>query len=161
MPMPAPVSTQVGVVCSTAIGPAGRRLARLLGLARNGCIRAELCTAACDPLDPCAPTRWTRAFGRRTWSTSVQLTRGGQLVERSGPFAIHFSVDAGADRLELRSTAMSIGRLRLTGPLCECVSVIAASAGDATITTVDLGMWRFGRLRYVATMRDVEDRPPS
>lgn len=151
-------TTQVGVVCSTATGRAGVRLARLLGLQSKGSQRAELQIAAVDPSDPYTPTVWTRTFGERSWSTTVAVSEAGEVTERLGPLTMSFGVDLGGDTMVLRSTAMSIGSLRWSGPMPATVSVSVAARGDATISTVEVDMGKLGHLRYVATMRDEDGR---
>lgn len=146
-------SLQTGVVCATATGPAGAWLARRLGLPANGCDRAELRIEALRASDPYTPTRWTRTFGRRSWATIVSVTDGGDLVERFGPLSIHFAVEISATTLVLRSTAMALGPVRWTGP-APVVSATVTSAGDATVSTVEVEMRRLGRLHYVATMHE-------
>lgn len=147
-------TAQVGVVCSTASGPMGLRLARLLGLQGKGCQRAELRIEAVDPADPLTPTVWTRTFGRRSWATTVAVSGAGEVVERIGPLTMSFGVDLGGNTMVLRSTAMSIGPIRWSGPLPATVSVSVGASGDTTISTVEIDMGKLGHLRYVATMHD-------
>lgn len=148
-------TTQIGVVCSTASGPAGLRLARLLGLQGEGCQRAELRIEAVDPSNPCTPTVWTRTFGQRSWSTTVAVSEACEVVERIGPLTVSFGVDLGGETLVLRSNAMSLGPLRWSGRLPATVSVSVSACGDATISIIEVAMGKLGHLRYVATMREV------
>lgn len=147
-------TAQAGVVCSTAAGPAGLRLARLLGLQSKGCQRAELQIEAVDPSDPCTPTVWTRTFGQRSWKTTVAVSEAGEVVERVGPLTMSFGVDLAGDAMVLRSNAMSVGPLRWSGRLPATVSVSVSARGHATISTIEVDMGKLGHLRYVATMRD-------
>ena len=146
--------TQVGVVASMATGPAGRGLARWLGLRCNRSQRAELRIVAANPLDPWEPTVWTRRFGQRSWRTAVAVSQHGDVSERIGLLTVWFDVHFANGTTVLRSKAVSVGPFRWSGPLAAPVLVRIHDRGAATISTIEIDLGKLGHLRYVASMRD-------
>ena len=150
--------TQVGVVASMATGPAGRGLARWLGLRCNRSQRAELRIVAANPLDPWGPTGWTRRFGQRSWRTAVAVSQHGDVSERIGPLTVWFDVHFENEATVLRSKAVSVGPFRCPGRLAAAVLVRIHDHGAATISTIAIDLGKLGHLRYVASMRDEAGR---
>lgn len=145
-----PVETICGTASAEAHGVLGRMLARTLGLEPGGTVPASLVIRPVGGRE-----RWTRRFGGSVWSTTVRRGEPSGLVERVGPFDVHFEVSVGEPSGErgqhtgtivLRSTRIGVGPL--PSPLHRLVRVEARLASAETIVTIDVAGGVVGSCSY-------------
>jgi hypothetical protein len=132
-------------------GPAGALVARALGLPARGATVPARLTVWSGP----AGDRWTRAFGRRRWTTTCTPTATG-LIEWIAPgLGLDFDVDLDpdGDRATLRLRTVRLGRRRLGRPFGLRVVAATGAVDGGLAFTVDVSVARHRLVAYEGWIR--------